>query len=104
MRTKKCPHRAEPPAGAQTPMTPLINNGPTITRLRGRLRKALREFEQGFQAKKYRSSRGKAWSREKILAALKAESLQSRNIAPKDEVFDYESVTPTPLNQKGAEK
>jgi len=104
MYTKKRPQRAESPAGSQTPMTPLIDNGPTTTRLRGRLREALRDFDQGVQAEKYRSRRSKAWSREKVLAALKAESLQSRITAPRDEVFDYESVTPTPLDQKGAKK
>jgi hypothetical protein len=104
MRTKKRPHRAEPPAGSQTPITSLINNGPTTTHLRRWLRKALREFEQGTQAEKYRSPRSKAWSRDKILAALKAESRHSRNTAPRDEVFSHESVAPIAVDKKGAKK
>ena len=104
MFTKKRPRRAESPAGSRTPMTPLVNNGLTTTRLRERLRKGLRDFDQDVQAEKYRSPRSKAWSRDKILAALKAESRHSRNTTPRDEVFSHESMSAFPLDQKGDKK
>ncbi len=79
MHTKKRPHWAELPAGPQTPITSLIDNGPKTTHLRGWVRKALRKFEQGTQAEKYRSRRSKAWTRDKLVVALKAEPLIARS-------------------------
>ena len=87
------------PAGTTTKL-----NRPIAKRLRTEVRKLLREFEQDMRREKYRSPRSKAWSRDKILAALKAESRHSRNTAPRDEVYSHESVAPIAVDKKGAKK
>lgn len=62
------------PAGTTTKL-----NRPIAKLPRTEVRKLLREFEQDMRREKYRSRRSKAWTRDKLVVALKAEPLIARS-------------------------